>query len=220
MRRVEVALLAGQPLVDRVGDDVAEATPVVGRGRELLAVELLAGEHVPQANVGAEPAVRLPVDASDHERLRVDRAPVGKARHRVEVGDFLDIGGGIDRREQARALQVGGDDLRHAAGDRRIGEADADEIRHRDRQRLHVALRDVEAEHGIRRARREADQTARGQRSRPAARTRRRLTLRCRRCFSETELLSIVCSIGEIARFQPRIMSRGSKVISMSFHCS
>ena len=45
---VEIALLAGQPLVDRIGDDVRDAAPVVRRGEVLLAGELLAGEHVPQ----------------------------------------------------------------------------------------------------------------------------------------------------------------------------
>jgi hypothetical protein len=44
---VEIALLAGERLVDRVGDDVRDAPPVVGRGEILLAVELLAREHVP-----------------------------------------------------------------------------------------------------------------------------------------------------------------------------
>ena len=54
---VEVALLAGQPLVDRIGDDVGDPPPVVRAGEELLAGELLAGEDVPQAELGAEPAV-------------------------------------------------------------------------------------------------------------------------------------------------------------------
>ena len=35
-------------------------------------------------------------------------APVGKARHRVGVGDLLDEGLRVDRREQAAALQIVG----------------------------------------------------------------------------------------------------------------
>ena len=78
---VEIALLAGQPLVDRVGDDVGDAAPVVGGGEVLLAGELLGLEHVPQPEFGLEPAVGLARDAAGHQRLRVDGAPVGKARH-------------------------------------------------------------------------------------------------------------------------------------------
>ena len=59
MRRVEIALLAGEALVDRVGDDVRDAPPVVRRGEILLAGQLLAGEHVPQPELGLEPAVAL-----------------------------------------------------------------------------------------------------------------------------------------------------------------
>ena len=65
----------------------AIAPPVVGRGEILLAVELLAGEHVPQPELGLQPAVALARDAAGDQRLRVDRAPVGKARHVIDVGD-------------------------------------------------------------------------------------------------------------------------------------
>ena len=76
-----------------------------------LPCELLAGEHVPQPELGLEPSVGLARDAAGDERLRVDGAPVGEARHRVEIGDLLDEGGRVDRREQTGALQVGADDL-------------------------------------------------------------------------------------------------------------
>ena len=56
---VEIALLAGQPLVDRVGDDVGDAAPVGLAGEELLADELLAGKRVPQPELGAQAAVGL-----------------------------------------------------------------------------------------------------------------------------------------------------------------
>ena len=58
---VEIALLAGQPLVDRVGDDVGDAAPVFGLvGEELLADQLLAGKRVPQAELGAQRGRRPP----------------------------------------------------------------------------------------------------------------------------------------------------------------
>ena len=55
---VEIALLAGQPLVDGVGDLVGDAAPVLGAGGELQAQQLLLGEHVPEAEVDPQLAVR------------------------------------------------------------------------------------------------------------------------------------------------------------------
>ena len=86
---VEIALLAGKPLVDRVRDHVRDAAPVVGRGLIALAVEMAAGEHVPQVEVGAQAAVRQAREPAGDERLGVDRAPVGKARRVGEIGDAL-----------------------------------------------------------------------------------------------------------------------------------
>ena len=80
--RVEIALLAGQPLIDRVGDDVGDAAPVRRVGEELLADQLLAGEGVPQAELGAQPAVGFLRDAAGDQRLRVDDLPVLEARAR------------------------------------------------------------------------------------------------------------------------------------------
>ncbi len=151
-RRVEIALLAGQPLVDRIRNDVRDAPPVVRRGEVLLAGLLLAGEHVPQTELGLEPPVALPGDAAGHQRLGVDGAPVGEARHRVDVDDLFDEGGRIDRREQPAALEVGGDDLGDVARHLDVALRPADEIRHRDRHRLDIALRDVDAQNRERRA--------------------------------------------------------------------
>ena len=55
---VEIALLAGQLLIDRVGDLVRDAAPVGGGGGELRADQRLAGVDVPQAEIGAEAPVR------------------------------------------------------------------------------------------------------------------------------------------------------------------
>ena len=46
--RIEISLLAGDALIDHVGDDMADAARVLRPGEELLAGKLLAGEHVPQ----------------------------------------------------------------------------------------------------------------------------------------------------------------------------
>ena len=81
----------------------------------------LPSDHVPEPEFGRETSVRLAGDAPDDQRLRVDRAPVGKARRRIDVGDLLDEGGGVDGREQAAALEIVGNDLRHPA--REVGVA-------------------------------------------------------------------------------------------------
>ena len=52
----------------------------------------------------------------------------------------LDEGGLIDRREQSAALEIVGDDLRHADADLAIRRRSRHEIRNRDRQRREVAL--------------------------------------------------------------------------------
>ena len=44
---VEIALLAGDSLVDGVGNDMADAARILRPGEELLARELLPGEDVP-----------------------------------------------------------------------------------------------------------------------------------------------------------------------------
>ncbi len=145
---VEVAFLAGQPFIDRIRNDMRDAPPVVGGGVVLLAVQLLAGEHVPQPELGLEPTLALG-DAAGDERLRVDLPPVRKARQVIDGVDLLDVSGGIDGREEARALQIRRDDAADVAPQGRIPGRDPDEFRDRDRDRLHVALGDVELKHSV-----------------------------------------------------------------------
>jgi hypothetical protein len=94
---------------------MSDAAPIVGRGEVLLAGELLAGEHVPQPELGLQPAVGLTGHSAGDQRLRVDGLPVGKARHRVDIRNPLDEGRRIDRGKQSGTLQVGGDHLRRCA---------------------------------------------------------------------------------------------------------
>ena len=108
--RIEIALLAGQALVDGVGDDVGDAARVRLVGEELHADQLLAGKCVPQAELGAQTSVALLRDAAGDQRLRVDDLPVLEARCGVGVGDLLDERALVDRREQAGTLQIGRDD--------------------------------------------------------------------------------------------------------------
>ena len=50
--RIEIALLAGDALIDHVGDDVTDTAGIFRPGKELLAGELLAGKHVPEPELG------------------------------------------------------------------------------------------------------------------------------------------------------------------------
>ena len=96
-----------------------------------------------------------------------------------------------------------------------VAAAAADEIRQRDRHRLDVALGDVDADHGAAPARRHARERA-GSRApisnAAAGQVQRRL--------AETISLMNACVLKNAKLRQPRNISRGSKVISMSFQIS
>ncbi len=81
----------------------------------------------------------LPRHAPGHQRLRIDLLPALELRRDVDIGNALDVGGLIDRREQPAALEIVGDDLGHAGADLGIGGRTRHEIRNRDRQRGDVA---------------------------------------------------------------------------------
>ena len=121
--------------------------PIVRRGEILLTDQLLPGEHVPQAELGLEPAVGLARQPSGDQRLRVDDFPIREPRHRVGVDDLFDVGGGINRREQAGAAQIRGDHLTDAARELAVGRAAAEEVGNGDRHRLDVAFGDLQPEH-------------------------------------------------------------------------
>ena len=152
---VEIALLAGERFIDRVGDDVGDAPPIVRRCEVLFAVELLAGKNVPQPELGFEPPIALPGNAAGDQRLRTDHPPIGETRDRIAVGDPLDEGLRIDRREQPAALEIVGDDGGDVVGGFALAGRARQEIRHRNRHRLDIALGDVEAQHRVGRTGRE-----------------------------------------------------------------
>ena len=172
--RVEIALLAGQPLVDRIRDDVADAPPIVRR-RWNIAGRPAAGRQTHPTSRNSARSRPSPWRAT----RPVTRACALMARQSgkrgtcVGIGDLLDERRRIDRREQARALEIVGDDAGDIAPDLAVGGA-ADKIRQRDRQRLDVALRDVDAQN--RRCRRgRKPMPRRPPRRRRATSSRRRL---------------------------------------------
>jgi len=113
----------------------------------LLAIELHAPERVPQAELGLQPAVGLARDAA------VTSAWALMARQSGKRGDTsiltirsMKAAGSIGANQTA-APQIGVDDLADIARILAIARRAGDEIRQRDRQRLHIALRDVEMQH-------------------------------------------------------------------------
>ena len=145
---VEVALLAGHALVDRVGDDVGEPPPVGGLAGEGEPGRLLADHDVPQAEVDLDVAAGL-LDLADHDAGRADAAPVGEARRGVGVDVLLDEGAGRDRAEQAGVLQVVADHAGDVGADAIAGEIDDG-----DRHRLEARPGHVDGELRARRRRR------------------------------------------------------------------
>src|SRR3546814_19763742 len=77
--RIEIARLAGEPLVDLVGDAVGDGAPVGGRRVELRALHLGFTVDVPQAVLHLHPAVRLQFHVAADQRLGVDEAAVAEA---------------------------------------------------------------------------------------------------------------------------------------------
>jgi len=95
---------------------------------------------VPQAELRVQTAVAPAGHAAGDQGLRVDTFPARKLRRGVDIDDLFDEGRLIDRREQAAALQIIGDDLGDADGDLAIRRRPRHEIRDRDRKRRDVAF--------------------------------------------------------------------------------
>src|SRR5581483_5560722 len=111
----EVALLAGKPLINLVGDQVPEAPPLALDDGEALGGELAAGIDVPQPELADHAAVGAAAGPAQHEGLGIDHAPVLETRLGIEIAGGIDEGGAVEGLEQAGALQIGGDDVGNLA---------------------------------------------------------------------------------------------------------
>jgi hypothetical protein len=147
---VEIAVLASDALVDIVGDDVGCPAPdVLGEGVG-VGEHLRPAEHVPQPELDAVFAACPGLHRARHQRLGIDQAPVLEARQHVGGEALLDEGALIDRRKQAGAFQVGGNDARDLRAQLIVGRIGSAEHRNRDRHRLDYALGDVDHRLGLR----------------------------------------------------------------------
>ena len=115
----------------------------LGRRRQALPGEALAGEHVVQLELRGVAIAALRRQLADRDEVALEIAPVLEA-DLIAGGRPVDHVLAVQRREAAAALQVGGDDL----GDverRRAGGLPAE--RHdRDRHRILLAARDLDDE--------------------------------------------------------------------------
>ena len=105
--RVEVAGFTRQLLVDVVGDDVADAAPILRAGGESLPGELPAGGDVPEAELRHDAAVGAARHIAHDERVGTDGAPIGKARRGIDVADLLQERAAVERLEETRVAEVG-----------------------------------------------------------------------------------------------------------------
>ena len=98
---VEIAVLAGDALIDLVGDDVRDAPPVLLRRRIGEAGELLLGEDVPQAELDPRLPSGWVCTCAGDERLRVDLPPVAELRRSRPVETSWMKALRVERLEQA-----------------------------------------------------------------------------------------------------------------------
>ncbi len=136
--RVEVAQLAGELLVDLVGDDVTDAAPILRAGGEALTGELPAGGDVPEAELRDDAAVGAALDIADNERVGANGAPIGKARRGVDVAHLLEKRAAVERLEEARVAEVGLHHVGDVGGELGVG---PEKERNGDRNRRDGALR-------------------------------------------------------------------------------
>ena len=163
---VEVTGLAGESHIYGVGDDVGDAAPVGDDGRVDLPHHVLLGDHVPEPELDPQPIAAVDPDLSLGEGLGSDHPPVGELGKRADGLLDLDEGFGVGRLEQAGSLQIGFDHSRDlpaefefllngfaVPGALFLNLLAAEEIGHRDGDRLHGTPGDIDPKLAPRRQR-------------------------------------------------------------------
>jgi hypothetical protein len=149
--RREDALLAGQLLVDEIGDAVRRQAQVAGLDGAALAAELAALDDIPELEADVVATVGEARHRAADERVGRARAPL---RH-LRAGGLVEAGRlRVDDAEGAAALEVGANDRRDRLRDL-VFVAKAD---HRDRQLGRADAGDLDPELGRRGQRGEREQ--------------------------------------------------------------
>ena len=143
--RVEIAGIAGELLIDEIGDLVRELAKRVRIGASGSGAEVTLGDHVPENEFDLKLAVTVQNRRADKKALRAERRPVGEIRLHCRRARRRDEGGAVDRLEQARAQQIVGNDAGDLAAfviDPAVG---AGEVGDGDRGRGDHTLGDLDA---------------------------------------------------------------------------
>ncbi|EWS54447.1 hypothetical protein X551_02739 [Methylibium sp. T29] len=134
--RREHAFLAGELLVDGVGDAVGREPQIAGRDRIALAAEVTALHHVPQTVAHIETAIGQARHRAADQRIGAAAAPVAHRR----LGTFVEHhAGGVEIAEHPAALEIRPHDGAHRLrrlllvaelhdGDRQLRGADAGDL--------------------------------------------------------------------------------------------
>ena len=125
-----------------------QRAPVLRLGVKLLPGHLLPGERVPETEFGTKATIGFLGNAASHQRLGIDDLPVFEARRGVRIGNLLNEGALVNRREEARTLQVGSNHLRNLRAHIAL-----QEVRHRNWHRLDIAFSKIEGDQRVRRRR-------------------------------------------------------------------
>src|SRR3546814_12726105 len=80
---IEIPFLAGYPLIDRSGDDMRDATPILALREIGETGHLRLGEHVPETEFDTEPSILLKLHAAVDQGLGIDHPPIGEDRKSV-----------------------------------------------------------------------------------------------------------------------------------------
>src|SRR5262245_24986309 len=81
---------ADHAVMDLIGDDAGNPVGIVWGANIALTDKLRTAEHIPKTELDNDAAVGLARDASHDHRMRIDGAPFGKVRRRIQGHDPVD----------------------------------------------------------------------------------------------------------------------------------
>ena len=143
---VEITAFSGNPLIDRIGNDMGDTTPVPRLRCIGLTNHLLTGKDIPQAKFDLQRSVLLYLYPALNKGLRIQSPPVCEARLHIQRFSRLDEGFPVNGLEQPGPGKVGSDDSRHIRTGKTVAFRGTAEIGHRDRHRLYLSAGDVDTQ--------------------------------------------------------------------------
>ena len=118
---------------------MTDTPPIFGCGKKLQTGHLFLGHHIPKAKFNQQAAIAMLHGAAGHQSQRIDNAPIAETRAHIDANIAFDKGLTVNRAKQARTLKIGDNNPRQILSDRAI----TGKIQYRNRQRLDIALRNI-----------------------------------------------------------------------------